>query len=220
MWPFGERFPYTDTHELNLDWILKTIKEVSTKFPELEIAINNKLNKAINTGSAGDILVNNGGGIYEWKNYADEYSDIIIEAVNEWLTDHPEATTTVQNNSLTLQKFTDILRYLTIRNQSGVISPVYLGDFILDRNHVTQTVKFFNNKFYVINAKSRELCMSDGNGNGKVRIYNLSTNSLENEIETIVGHGNSIAFDGEYFYICPIWEYELNSETQIKKIYK
>jgi hypothetical protein len=38
------------------------------------------------------------------------------EAVNEWLAEHPEATTTVQDGSLTEKKFTDELKHRTIKD--------------------------------------------------------------------------------------------------------
>ena len=41
---FGERWPYTNTHDLNLDWIIKTCKEIEDKFPGLLEDIAKKLN--------------------------------------------------------------------------------------------------------------------------------------------------------------------------------
>lgn len=115
MWPFsGERYPYANTHELNLDWIIKIIKEVSDTYPgrfeNLEQEIAKKMNLAINAGSIGDILVNAGNNKTEWKPFDDAIAGQIIEAVNLWLDDHPEATTTVQDGSITLQKLNDSLK--------------------------------------------------------------------------------------------------------------
>lgn len=42
--------------------------------------------------------------------------DGVAEAVNEWLDDHPEATTTVQDSSLTEAKFTDDLKLKTVKD--------------------------------------------------------------------------------------------------------
>ena len=36
---FNNFYPYTDFNELNLDWILHTIKELSSKFENIEISI-------------------------------------------------------------------------------------------------------------------------------------------------------------------------------------
>lgn len=108
MWPFGERFPYADTHELNLDWVIKVIKEVKDvypgKFDNLEEEIKNKLNKPSGAGSIGDILVNAGDDKTEWKPFDDAIRAQIVEAVNAWLDIHPEATTTVQDGAITPAK--------------------------------------------------------------------------------------------------------------------
>ena len=72
MWPFGygNKYPYTDFHELNADWILGKIRG-------LEEAM---------------------------KKFVVDTKDTIIETVNKWLDDHPEATTTVQDGSITSVK--------------------------------------------------------------------------------------------------------------------
>lgn len=53
------------------------------------------------------------------KEELDEYigdSEVVKEAVSDWLDDHPEATTTVQDASLTESKFTDTLKLKTIKD--------------------------------------------------------------------------------------------------------
>lgn len=72
MWPFGygNKYPYTNFHELNADWILGKIRG-------LEDAM---------------------------KKFFVDTTDTIIETVNKWLDDHPEATTTVQDGSITSAK--------------------------------------------------------------------------------------------------------------------
>ena len=77
MWPFGyrSRYPYTDFHELNLDWILG-------KITELDHAV---------------------------KNWLQNVTPTIRDTVNQWLDDHPEATTTVEDGAITFQKLSDLL---------------------------------------------------------------------------------------------------------------
>lgn len=38
--PYGHKFPYTDCHDLNLDWVLEQIKAISHKVDNLENASN------------------------------------------------------------------------------------------------------------------------------------------------------------------------------------
>lgn len=81
MWPFGwNKYPYTDFHELNLDWILEKIGKLE----------------------------------FTMKNFIVDTKKIIVDTVNQWLDDHPEATTTVQDGSLTIEKFVSgALEYVT-----------------------------------------------------------------------------------------------------------
>ncbi len=70
-------FPYTDFHNLNLDWLLKSMKDL----------------------------------IAEWESYADYLDEWKKKTlynmqgyVNTWLDNHPEATTTVTDESLSFKK--------------------------------------------------------------------------------------------------------------------
>lgn len=66
-------FPYTNFHELNLDWLIKQVKETDEKV----------------------------------DNFILDTDEKIIAEVNTWLEEHPEATTTVLDNSLTTAKYKD-----------------------------------------------------------------------------------------------------------------
>ena len=61
---FGEQFPYTNFHDLNLDWILKIIKDFSEKYPNFISELNKKLNKPVIDpyGNPDDILFSTGDG--------------------------------------------------------------------------------------------------------------------------------------------------------------
>lgn len=52
----------------------------------------------------------------DWNNFTEEWDIDIVAAVNNWLNEHPEATTTVQDGSLTEEKFSDVLKLQAIKD--------------------------------------------------------------------------------------------------------
>lgn len=82
------QFPYSNFHDLNTNWILDKIKEMGERLGIVEQKVD-------------DFII--------------ETEPIIRNEVDSWLDEHPEATTTVQDNSLTEQKFTESLRLKTIK---------------------------------------------------------------------------------------------------------
>lgn len=216
-----QNFPYTDMHQLNLDWVIAIVKDFKEHYPEIVQEINNKLNKpAINPdGSLNDILMSNGDGTTKWGNIADVAETEIYAAVAEWLDEHPEATTTVQDDSLEMQKFVDSVKYLIRRNQSGTIAPVYIGDYLTDYNYLPSSIVRRGDEFVVINAPTRDFATAQSSGNGYVQRYSLVDNEKKSDIVRLVGHGNSLAFDGTHYYVVPVWEYANNTETRTNKVY-
>ena len=104
---FGERFPYTNFHDLNLDWVIQVVREAKEKYPAMyDELMRIKLNAPIDNhyGQLGDFLISNGDGSTSWKPFDDTIGAEIVQAVNAWLVAHPEATTTVQDHSLTYEK--------------------------------------------------------------------------------------------------------------------
>ena len=115
---FGENFPYTNFHDLNMDWILKVVKKFNDEYPDVMAELLKKVNKPEDNpnGNAGEYLTSNGDGTTSWTDMNPIIVTAIYEAVNEWLDEHPEATTTVQDNSLTAEKFTEALRLDTLKD--------------------------------------------------------------------------------------------------------
>lgn len=138
---FGENFPYSNFHDLNMDWIIKTIKDFNDKYPEVMEDIINKLPYPTNDryGNPGDYLISNGDGTTSWFDVTPIWTETIYEAVNQWLAEHPEATTTVQDNSLTAEKFTEALRQKTIKDYGTPEMYGAVGDGIEDDTNAFQT---------------------------------------------------------------------------------
>ena len=40
---FFNKYPYTDFHELNLDWILSTVKQLETEVHQINIHMNDEM---------------------------------------------------------------------------------------------------------------------------------------------------------------------------------
>lgn len=76
----------------------------------------------------------------------------IVDNVNKWLDDHPEATTTVMDGSLTLEKFTQELKLLT---SNGYLVPQLfgvVGDGSTDDTQAFQQALNSGQKLYVPNG--------------------------------------------------------------------
>lgn len=99
-------------------------------------AIDGKVNKPTGSGIAGEYLKNNGDGTTSWD---DPIEGDVSQTVRDWLDDHPEATTTVQDGSLTEAKFADSLKVLAIKDY---VTPQMYGaeaDGIHDDTEAIQT---------------------------------------------------------------------------------
>lgn len=99
------QFPYTNFHDLNLDWLLGRIREL---WKGVE-AIDEKVD-----------------------NFIADTEPTIRDEVDKWLDEHPEATTTVQDHSLTEIKFTDELANKTIKDYVTPQMFGAVGDGITD----------------------------------------------------------------------------------------
>lgn len=76
--------------------------------------LSGKLNKPSDNGAAGQILRSKGDGSTEWSDVGLPTDEQTAQAVSDWLDAHPEATTTVQDHSLTYEKLVpDTLNFVT-----------------------------------------------------------------------------------------------------------
>lgn len=156
MWPFGfgNKYPYTDFHELNLDWILGKIRVLE----------------------------------YTVKNWLKNVTPTIEETVNEWLDDHPEATTTVQDGSITLNKLNQ-----EVLDEFFIMTP---DDFEgTDTEKLQQAFNFFDNNKGGIIGINREY-----NIEGDILIKHQTYYGINNLINVIgLGKSNKINM-GQYSF--------------------
>lgn len=112
-------------------------------------------------GTNGQSLRTKGDGTTEWADTGLPTDEQTAQAVSDWLDAHPEATTTVQDGSLTEAKFTDALKLKTI---NSYVTPEMFGakgDNTTDDSAAIQgmintvpdqTVCVFNNNYYCANS--------------------------------------------------------------------
>lgn len=217
-------YPYTNLHEMNLDWIIPIIKEFEEHYTgidaalnhaisaitekenatisdlnDLQTAIESALNQtkqediaAINAATAagiqqlqdflnslpsdvqdiitqlqalnndfteinskklpwpitdnvpdhgenGQALRTKGDGTTEWADIGQPTDEQTENAVSAWLSDHPEATTTVQDGSLTLAKFSDNLKKETVNHY---VTPQMFGALADGEHDDTSAIQY------------------------------------------------------------------------------
>lgn len=135
-------FPYTNFHELNLDWLIKQVKATDEKV----------------------------------DNFILETDDKIISEVDSWLDRHPEATTTVMDGALTLPKFSESLKLVTVKDYDTPEMYGAKGDGVTDDTEALAAMFNAGKGCYRLNADyaiSERLNVSGHIfGHGTVRAYN------------------------------------------------
>ena len=170
------QFPYTNFHDLNTDWLINKVQDMLNEmFTRLGI-VEKKVD---------DFII--------------DTESLIKEEVDTWLDEHPEATTTVQDGSLTREKFTPEL--------SNELPSAYKDLYFqpLDVEKVTD--------LYIPTGHYAQGATCDGSGNMYVFYevssgyigdrclvkYNLNNVNIYEELYFTnypnVGHGNSVAYD-------------------------
>lgn len=151
---FNNIFPYSDFHEMNLDWILKLVKQISDEWDvtkeqiqQFETSVTTQMNEYMDTiNGRVDGIQTTVNEIYDNVNaivrqtVIDVFGDDIAAAVSDWLDAHPEATTTVQDHSLTIHKL--------VLNTLGYLMPEMFGgasDGITDNSQaISDALDFIN----------------------------------------------------------------------------
>lgn len=176
------RYPYTDFHEMNLDWVLQTVKDLQAVYDQLPADLQ--------------------------------------KYVDEWLDAHPEATTTVQDGSITDVKLSDDVRQELKKWMSniGSVNPIYVGDYIIDSAYMPSSYVIIENILYTFNT-------ADNTANtGQVKAFNLTTNRAETSLDKtiVMGHANSAAYDPdtESVYIAPVFRFDSGSRQADTRIFK
>ena len=78
---FNNKYPYTDFHEMNLDWILEVVKRIETEWPEFKTTLENEWNEY------KDELTGEGG---EWPTFKTQIETTINNFIHDVVGDYNE----------------------------------------------------------------------------------------------------------------------------------
>lgn len=101
---------------LAIDSGFDTSKISAARFLETKVNQPKDEHNQYTNGDPGQLLRTNGDGSTEWSDVGLPTDEQTAQAVNDWLDNHPEATTTVLDGSLTEAKFSDPLKLKAIKD--------------------------------------------------------------------------------------------------------
>lgn len=101
---------------LAIDSGFDTAKISAARFLETKVNRPRDEYNQFTDGDPGQLLRTNGDGTTEWVDQGLPTDEQTAQAVRAWLDDHPEATTTVQDGSLTEAKFSAQLKLSAIKD--------------------------------------------------------------------------------------------------------
>lgn len=214
--------------------LLKTITSLnSRRLSEIRTLQTHKVaqpldgNNQPTDGTSGQTLRTNGDGTTEWASVGLPTDAQTAEAVSEWLDEHPEATTTVLDASLTPDKFTLATKKKVInatRNALiGFITPSY-GSSAFYPNTYALGISYDGVTFNQI--QGTEQCAGDFRGGGdaiitKVGDYyicivnsdldNLQPDSLNKAIQYVVTKDFKTFSEVKYFTAYNIGTYLMDT---------
>lgn len=120
------------------------LTQLESDVDSVETAVSAKVNKPLTSpdGTTGQLLRSLGNGNTEWSNVGAPTDEQVGSAVTDWLDNHPEATTTVQDGSLTEDKFTSGALY-DIKNGVYTLRVSDFGGYD-DGTHEVETQQAIN----------------------------------------------------------------------------
>lgn len=209
--------------------MLPLVYDSSLSYYELLCKVLAKLNDVISDLSISEYNIKElNDSFIELQNYVNEWFEggagyeYISEVVAEWIEAHPEIVTTVENKSLTIQKFSNQLLNEVSYGVSQEVSPIYMGDFIgtTPKYGISACCKV-GNLIYCVETYDNAL--SEQTNLGYIRVFDVANNveitdGFPAHVE--VGHGNSICYDAvnECFYLVPLYDYTGGASTPVNHI--
>lgn len=194
---------------------------LSTYLPPVAPSASAAANKAADAKLTGEALDDLKSDLLELQNggYVAD-AQRIGEVIDDWLDDHPEATTTVQDGAITPAKLSQsAVDFVNEKNiiHGFTIAPLYVGDFI-ERGAVQPScAALVNGKVYVVSGYRQNV-----ENKGLLRVFDIATNTLESSKEIVCGHANSIAYNAKTneFFIAPVFDWSSGTEQFTTDLFK
>ena len=162
------QFPYANFHDMNLNWLLAKMKELGIDEETFKAAIEAQF----------------AGLKQDFEDFTFTVDAQIIAEVDKWLDEHPEATTTVEDGSISLQKLTDKLKYWVLcpseYNFDNICRLPYRRNIEAGMQGGVCTE---SNIFYQYS-----------NNNNELTKFNINSGIVINQDTIALGHCNSMAF--------------------------
>jgi len=100
-------------------------------------AVNSRLPE--DDGTEGQVMRSKGDGTSEWVTYGDPSDEQVDAAVSDWLDDHPEATTTVEDGAVSRAKLDADLKEKTdevplLKSALAPIEPITISGHYINQN--------------------------------------------------------------------------------------
>lgn len=190
---------FTDLREVFTAYAQR-IKSLTAADEEIKADLDDKVDLPSNGyGTSGKVLRSTGTGT-EWATVGQPTDAQTAEAVTDWLNEHPEATTTVQDESITEPKLAPTLKKkITEGSLPGKLPVDVLYNKVnYDDYNIVQGGCIVNDKLVV--AFTQE----SNDTNVKIREFNLSTFAIIREKTLSIVHAGSISYYNGNLYITDV----------------
>jgi len=172
----------------------------SAQFTEIKADLGAKVDLPSNGyGMSGKVLRSTGSGT-EWATVGQPTDEQTAEAVTDWLDEHPEATTTVQDESITEAKLAPAIKKKIINGIMPEKLPVDVlyNKVNYDNYNITEGGCIVGDKLVVA-------FYQEGNDtNIKIREFNLSTFAIIREKTLSIVHAGSMSYYNGNLYIADV----------------
>lgn len=212
-----ENFPYTNLHDLNLDWVLATVRKLIAEWTAYQTAMNKNF---ADLSAAFDDLREYVNNYFDTLDVTEEVTEAVQNVLNEMIEDG-----TLENM---------ISEYIAKIGVSGGTSINLVAEYLLDTmqaensfvtpdnspyEHAPQGGCYIGNGDFVQYVRTKpHTTGDDANNYGKLVKFNIRTGAmLYRTGPMLMYHGNTIAYKDGYIYVAGSID---SNNTSTGKVFK